>query len=133
MDSPEHYGVACKRVNARDSNTKSEFNSKKTAPEAIRQLILKGHDKSRTLLVSYNDESWVTKDEMLGFFEDAGFRRREVLTFDYDRYVGARIGIYNPRGEKTGNVSHTRNHEYVFIGSDNETMRMIRDAVSSKE
>jgi adenine-specific DNA-methyltransferase len=34
---------------------------------------------------------------------------------DYKRYVGAQIGIYNPRGEKVGRVSHLRNKELLYI------------------
>jgi adenine-specific DNA-methyltransferase len=38
-----------------------------------------------------------------------------VVEFDYKRYVGARIGIYNPAGEKVGAISHTENKEYLFV------------------
>ena len=39
----------------------------------------------------------------------------EVLSVDFPRYVGAKIGIYNPSGEKTGTVSHLRNRELLFL------------------
>ena len=40
-----------------------------------------------------------------------------VLAFDSKRYVGAQIGIHNPRGEKVGKVARLRNVEYlVFAG-----------------
>jgi adenine-specific DNA-methyltransferase len=29
--------------------------------------------------------------------------------------VGARIGIYNPSGEKVGRISHTDNKELLFV------------------
>jgi len=35
--------------------------------------------------------------------------------FDFKRYVGAQIGIYNPQGVKVGKVDHLRNKEYVFV------------------
>jgi hypothetical protein len=38
-----------------------------------------------------------------------------VLSHDYKRYVGAQIGIYNPSGEKVGEVSHLRNLEYLYV------------------
>jgi adenine-specific DNA-methyltransferase len=34
---------------------------------------------------------------------------------DSPRYVGAKIGIYNPSGVKTGKVSHLRNQELIFV------------------
>jgi adenine-specific DNA-methyltransferase len=38
-----------------------------------------------------------------------------VLEHDYQRYVGAKIGIYNPQGEKVGKVGRLRNVEYLFV------------------
>jgi adenine-specific DNA-methyltransferase len=38
-----------------------------------------------------------------------------IHTVDYDRYVGARIGIYNPKGEKVGRIGHLKNREHVFV------------------
>ncbi len=37
-DAPEHYGVACKRVDARDEATKSVFNSKRTMARRARRV-----------------------------------------------------------------------------------------------
>jgi len=31
--------------------------------------------------------------------------------------VGARIGIYNPQGEKVGKISRTENHEFLFVAT----------------
>ena len=45
-----------------------------------------------------------------------------TLERDYPRYVGARIGIYNPRGEKVGRISHLRNREYVYVAVE-ESLR----------
>jgi adenine-specific DNA-methyltransferase len=39
----------------------------------------------------------------------------ETIEIDYKRYVGAQIGIHNPRGEKVGKISHLRNKEYLYI------------------
>jgi len=41
-----------------------------------------------------------------------------VIARDHDRYVGARIGIYNPDGDKVGRVSHVRNKEYLYLVGD---------------
>ena len=38
-DAPEHYGVACKRVDARDDATKSAFNERRRMPAALAQVI----------------------------------------------------------------------------------------------
>jgi adenine-specific DNA-methyltransferase len=40
-----------------------------------------------------------------------------VLACDYPRYVGAKIGNHNPRGEKVGTVSHLRNREFLFVAT----------------
>ena len=39
----------------------------------------------------------------------------QVLSVEFKRYVGAQIGIYNPRGVKTGKVSHLRNRELLYL------------------
>ncbi len=112
-DAPEHYGVACKRADARTAQHLSAFNSRRTMATAMAELI--GDARAELLLVSYNDESWITPDAMIGWLRDAGHPAVQLLAFDSRRYVGARIGIYNHRGEKVGQVSHTRNTEYVFV------------------
>jgi len=112
-DAPQHYGVACKRTDARTDAHTSAFNSRRTMPDALAEVI--GLARAELLLVSYNDESWISPDQIVGWLRDAGHRRVELLAFDSRRYVGARIGIYNHVGEKVGRVSHTRNTEYVFV------------------
>ncbi len=61
-DQPEHYGVACKRVDARDDETKSVFNRKRQMPDALRRTI--ASVDAEIVVVSYNDESWVTLEEL---------------------------------------------------------------------
>ena len=114
-DAPEHYGVACKRIDSRDASTKSVFNERRGMPDALAQVI---RDVDADLVVvSYNDEAWVTADEL-----DSMCRARDVevrtLEFDSKRYVGAQIGIHSPKGEKVGTVSHLRNTEYVVLAGD---------------
>jgi adenine-specific DNA-methyltransferase len=120
-DRPEHYGVACKRVDARDDSTKSVFNSKREMPGALRRTI--AAIDADVVVVSYNDEAWVTLEEL----RDMCSGRGDVvaLAFDSRRYVGALIGIHNPAGEKVGTVSRTRNQEYVVIGGDPATVRRM--------
>ena len=110
-DAPSHYGVACKRVDARDPATKSVFNAKRAMPDALRTVV---RDVDCELLVlSYNDESWIDLEEL----EDMCRRRGEVATlaFESARYVGARIGIHNPAGQRVGTVSHLTNREYLVV------------------
>jgi adenine-specific DNA-methyltransferase len=52
----------------------------------------------------------------------------EVLSFDSRRYVGAQIGIHNPKGERVGTVSHVRNLEYVVIAGDRSEVTRLADA-----
>ena len=42
----------------------------------------------------------------------------QVLSRIHPRYVGARIGIHAPSGEKVGKVSHVKNTEYLYILGD---------------
>jgi adenine-specific DNA-methyltransferase len=120
-DEPEHYGVACKRVDARDDSTKSVFNSKPGMPGALRGII--AAIDADVVIVSYNDEAWLTLEEL----RDMCTGRGDVvaLAFDSRRYVGALIGIHNPAGDKVGIVSHTRNQEYVVIAGDRATVRRM--------
>jgi adenine-specific DNA-methyltransferase len=114
-DAPEHYGVACKRLDARDRATKSVFNDRRAMPGALAQVIR--DVDAEVVVVSYNDESWVTIDELQAMCAARGVPVR-TLAFDSRRYVGALIGIHNPDGEKVGRVSHVRNTEYVVIAGE---------------
>jgi len=112
-DEPETYGVARKRVDARDDATRSVFNSKRAMPAALADLLVRA--RAEVVVVSHNDESWVTADELTRMLRDAGHEEVHLLAFDSKRYVGAQIGIFNPAGEKVGKVSRLRNVEYVFV------------------
>jgi adenine-specific DNA-methyltransferase len=117
-DEPDVYGVACKRVDSRDESTKSVFNNKRAMPAALAELI--GRVKAEVVVVSYNDESWVTPEQLDGMLRGAGHEDVRMLAFDSKRYVGAQIGIFNPSGEKVGQVSRLRNVEYVFVAGPAE-------------
>lgn len=121
-DAPEHYGVACKRIDARDPATKSVFNAKRAMPDALRSVI--AAVDARLLVLSYNDESWLSLDELVDACSPRG--RVEVLAFDSKRYVGAQIGIHNPAGQRVGEVSRLRNVEYVLVaGADPDVERAL--------
>jgi adenine-specific DNA-methyltransferase len=112
-DAPEHYGVACKRVDARDPATKSVFNRKAEMPGALRDVVQRV--RADVVLLSYNDEAWISPDELVTWLHEAGHEDVRVLAFDRKRYVGAQIGIHNPQGQRVGTVSHLRNTELVFV------------------
>ena len=120
-DHPEHYGVACKRIDARDDDTKSVFNRKRQMPEALRRTIAAAD--AEVVVVSYNDESWVTLDELREMCAVHG--DVVALAFDSKRYVGAQIGIHDPSGNKVGEVSHTRNLEYVVLAGPADALHTM--------
>ena len=123
-DAPVHYGVACKRVDARDPETRSPFNERARMPDALERVICEVD--AAVVAVSYNDESWVTVDELEGMVAARGGAVC-TLAFDSRRYVGAQIGIHNPQGKKVGKVSHLRNVEYVVVGGDPAAIRTVAD------
>jgi adenine-specific DNA-methyltransferase len=112
-DAPAHYGVACKRIDARDRDTHSPFNERGRMAGALAGVIR--DVDAEVIAVSYNDESWVTIEELEAMVAARGGAVC-TLAFDSRRYVGAQIGIHNPKGEKVGKVSHLRNVEYVVVG-----------------
>ncbi len=130
-DSPGHYGVACKREDARADENASAFNSRRRMPAALAALI--GEVRAETVMVSYNDEAWVTPEQIVGWLRDAGHTAVELLAFDSRRYVGSRIGIYNHLGEKVGKVSHTRNVEYVFVAGTTERVGAALAALAERD
>ncbi|HEY2303314.1 MAG TPA: hypothetical protein VGH66_15545, partial [Acidimicrobiales bacterium] len=122
-DAPPHYGVACKRLDARDASTKSVFNDRRRAPEALAQVI--ADVRARVVVVSTSSEGWVSVDDLVDMAACRG--RVEVLAFDSKRYVGALIGIHNPKGEKVGRVTHTRNVEYLIVAGEADLVRRLAD------
>jgi adenine-specific DNA-methyltransferase len=107
-DKPEVYGIACKRIDCKER--KSPFNSKRKIHEAMARVI--AHLDANYLLVSFNNEGFISREEMVSLLETRG--PVEVVERPFERYVGAKIGIYNPKGEKVGKVTHTKNKEYLF-------------------
>lgn len=119
-DKPAVYGLACKRVDCRERT--SAFNSKLGAAAAMQALI--AGVRARHLVVSFSDEGHIGRDEMEAMLRARG--EVLVLAHDFRRYIGAQIGIFNPRGEKVGNVGHLRNTEYIYIVSDPESLARLR-------
>jgi adenine-specific DNA-methyltransferase len=113
-DAPEHYGVACKRADCRDPATRSPFNSRPAFAGALAQVV--AAVRARVLVLSYNDEAWVSLDELIELCSARG--AVGVLSFDSKRYVGAQIGIHNPAGERVGRVRRLRNVEYLVVSGE---------------
>jgi adenine-specific DNA-methyltransferase len=112
-DEPRAYGVARKRADCR--TVKSAYNSRERAWSAFEDLVRA--IPAPHLIVSFSDEGFLAYGDIAALLEEV---RSEVaaLPVDFKRYVGAQIGIYNPRGRKVGRVSHLRNREFLFMAGD---------------
>jgi adenine-specific DNA-methyltransferase len=108
-DKPEVYGVARKRVDCQSYN--SDYNSRVRIHAALRELI--DTLDARYLIVSFNNEGYVSETDMRALLGRRG--PVAVLRVDFQRYVGAKIGIYNPSGVKTGTVGKLQNKELIFV------------------
>jgi adenine-specific DNA-methyltransferase len=133
-DAPEAYGIARKRIDARDASTRSVFNSKRTMADALASVV--AAVDCDLLVLSYNDESWLELDELEAMCSAPGPRREgpravATLAFDSARYVGARIGIFDPSGRKVGRVSHLSNRELVVVAGAADLVGHVVDAVRS--
>jgi adenine-specific DNA-methyltransferase len=108
-DAPAFYGVACKRVDCR--TTRSAYNSRRDAGAALACLI----ERLPTpwIVVSVNDEGYHDPSAVLSLLSQRGYVR--AVAIDSKRYVGAQIGVFNPRGERVGEVSHLRNRELLLV------------------
>jgi len=122
-DAPEQYGVAGKRVDCRER--KSRYNSRREASVALADLL--ETLEAPWLVVSFNDEGFHDAAVVEALLASRG----HVVRIDVDskRYVGAQIGIYNPRGERVGRVGHLRNQEHVFVaGPDRARIEAVAHA-----
>jgi adenine-specific DNA-methyltransferase len=131
-DAPEAYGVARKRVDARDPSTHSAFNSKRAMPAAL-AAVVQSVDCD-LLVLSYNNESWLGLEELTAMCSvqgTSGRRHVATLAFDSARYVGARIGIFDPSGRKVGRIGHLSNQELLVIAGDQALVRRVVEAAEA--
>jgi adenine-specific DNA-methyltransferase len=119
-DNPEAYGIARKRIDCKE--TQSDFNSRPRIQQALRNVV--NDIDVRHLVVSFNNEGYVGRDEMVDILSQRG--DVTVLERDHKRYVGAQIGVYNPAGAKVGTVSHLSNKEFVFVVSARSATTKLR-------
>ncbi len=124
-DSPETYGVACKRIDCRV--TKSAYNAKARSWASFESLVRT--IPAKHLIVSFSNEGYFAHDDLVALLEST-FGEVEAVPVDFRRYVGAQIGIHNPKGEKVGTVSHLTNREYLFVAGP-DAGRVVQDATLS--
>lgn len=108
-DKPETYGVARKRVDVK--TRKSAFNSRPGIGPALQTVIERL--KAPNLIVSFNDEGYLSREDLTAMLAARG--HVQVVEIPRPRYVGARIGIHNLKGQKVGSVGRLRNVEYLFV------------------
>jgi len=121
-DAPGSYGIANKRLDVRNPETKSAFNSKREIAKSVERLMT--DVRAETLILSYNNESWISKDELIAMCKPRG--HVAVIEVDFKRYVGAQIGIYNQSGKKVGVPTHQRNIEFlVLVGDKSRVQNML--------
>jgi adenine-specific DNA-methyltransferase len=124
-DTPETYGIANKRIDVRAR--RSEFNTRAGIKSALARTIAKV--RARHLVVSFSNEGRLSREELEAMLAPRGHVR--MVSTDFKRYVGAQIGIFNPKGEKVGKVSHLRNREMIFVVSPDAALAArAADAVS---
>jgi adenine-specific DNA-methyltransferase len=108
-DKPEVYGIAMKRMDVRERG--SAFNRRGTIGAALAEVI--AAVQARWILVSFNDEGYLSPADVETMLATRGQVTR--VTVPYRRYVGHRIGIYNPEGVKVGVPGPARNRELLFL------------------
>ncbi len=110
-DAPETYGVAKKRIDAR--HRRSPFNSRVEFAAAISAVL--DRLRARHIILSFNDEGFLARSDAEAMLGRLG--RVRVVERAHKRYVGAQIGIFNPAGQKVGEVSHLTNKELLYVVS----------------
>ncbi len=121
-DAPQTYGVANKRIDCRE--TKSNYNSKPRASAEFDDLL--NRLDVPWMIVSFNNEAYHDPAHVYERLADHGYVN--FVEVDFKRYVGAKIGIYNPDGEKVGAISHLTNREVLFVvGPDRDIVEHAFD------
>lgn len=121
-DAPEHYGIACKRMDARSELTRSPFNSRRQMPDALADVIARV--QAETVMVSFSNEGFVPLDDLIQMCEVRG-HPVTVLAYDTRRYIGQQIGVFSPDGRRVGQAGPERNVEYVLISAPQDRLEAI--------
>ena len=121
-DAPDHYGVACKRVDAREEATRSPFNSRRRMPEALAGLI--AGVRADVVVVSFSNEGFGPLEALVEMCEQRGPDVR-VLAYDARRYIGHQLGVFGPDGRRVGLPGPDRNVEYLLVSAPGEVLEAI--------
>lgn len=108
-DAPAPYGIAQKRSDVRER--KSAFNSRRGIQAALEAVL--GGLRCRTLLLSFSDEGFLSRAVLEDMLRSRG--HVAVAALPYGRYVGAKIGIYDPSGRRVGTPGHLTNTEFLYV------------------
>jgi adenine-specific DNA-methyltransferase len=108
-DAPEVYGTACKRVDVRERG--SAFNRRGSIVAAFAAVLERV--RARRIVVSFNDEGYLDLSRLRELLATRG--AVSEASVDHPRYIGHRLGIYNPQGEKVGTPGPPRNREHLFL------------------
>jgi adenine-specific DNA-methyltransferase len=108
-DAPEVYGTACKRVDVRARG--SAFNRRGSIVAAFAAVLERV--RARRIVVSFNDEGYLELSRLRELLATRG--EVSEASVDHPRYIGHRLGIYNPQGEKVGTPGPARNREHLFV------------------
>jgi adenine-specific DNA-methyltransferase len=49
----------------------------------------------------------------------------EIVDFDFKRYVGSQIGVFNKAGERVGNPGAKRNIEHIVVAGEKQTVKRM--------
>jgi len=95
-------------------------------PAAIAKTL--GDVNAETIILSYNNESWLNRDELIEICSKRG--HVEVLDIDSKRYIGSQIGIYNKTGARVGEPGAKRNLEHLVLAGPKRTLAKMIDSVA---
>jgi adenine-specific DNA-methyltransferase len=116
FDAPEVYGVACKRSDVRERG--SAFNRRAEMTRAFEAVL--SAVRARRLVVSFNDEGFLALPRLREMLATRGEVRE--LSVAHPRYIGHRLGVYNPSGVKVGTPGAAKNREHLFVVECAETL-----------
>jgi hypothetical protein len=98
-----------KRTDVRERG--SAFNRRGAIGDALRGVL--EQVDARWVLLSFNDEGYLSLDAVRAMLGALGEVTEQAL--EHPRYIGHRIGIYNPQGRKVGVPGRSRNREHLFL------------------
>ena len=108
-DEPGVYGVACKRADVRERG--SAFNRRGLLADAFAAVLERV--RARRIVVSFNDEGYLSLPRLRELLSSRG--AVSEVSVDHPRYIGHRLGVFNPQGKRVGTPGPARNREHLFV------------------